>query len=67
VLHSFNATGAFLWNLIAASTPCAQLAKRLAEEFETTLDRAERDVAEFMNLCEEKNLLRLTQQQNREA
>jgi hypothetical protein len=59
VLHSFNETGVFLWELLQGGVPATELAGRLVGEFDVGIDEACCDVDGFLDTLEEKSLIEL--------
>jgi hypothetical protein len=57
ILHSFNETGTFLWELLQSNLPAQELGLRLADEFDVGLEQAQRDVDEFLNMLEVQKLI----------
>jgi hypothetical protein len=52
-----NPAGAILWQMLAAGTTHAALAERLAETFGIEPERADADVAAFLDSLTARNLL----------
>jgi Coenzyme PQQ synthesis protein D (PqqD) len=48
-IYTFNGTGTLIWKLLETPKTIAQLATAVAQEYEVELDRAESDVAEFVD------------------
>ena len=49
VLHSFNETGKFLWQLIQGGVKVEELGKRLCAEFSVDAAQADEDAISFIN------------------
>jgi len=60
VVHTFNDTGAFLWQQIRKGATIDQMIMELCMRFDVDEAKAKADVWEFLNTCEEKRLVRLT-------
>jgi hypothetical protein len=54
---SANPAGALLWQMLATGTTREALIARLVEEFDITEDRADADVAAFIDALAARNLL----------
>lgn len=54
---SLNETGAFLWEQLSEDITKQQLTERLLSEYDVDKATAVSDVAEFVKLLKEKNLL----------
>jgi hypothetical protein len=52
-----NSSGSELWEALCAGCSAAELAATLAARFELDLESAERDVAAFLAILEERQLL----------
>ena len=48
-IYTFNGTGTLIWKLLETPKTIAQLATAVAQDYEVELDRAESDVAEFLD------------------
>jgi coenzyme PQQ synthesis protein D (PqqD) len=48
-IYTINGTGTLIWKLLETPKTIAQLATAVAQEYEVELDRAESDVAEFVD------------------
>lgn len=55
---SANHVGARIWQLLDARTPLDDLARRLAVEYDVTLDRASRDLDAFVSALAARGLVR---------
>ena len=60
VLHSFNETGAFLWEMLNKGISLEEMQKQLCEQFDVGADQAQTDVADFVNSLESQALIKLT-------
>jgi len=60
VLHTFNDTGAFIWELMIEKTPLAAIPAMVAERFETDVGQASLDMTDFINELEKNRLVSLT-------
>lgn len=56
-LHSFNDTGAFLWEGVQQQLPVERLCEMLTESFEVSLEQAQIDISEFLNNLEKQQLI----------
>jgi hypothetical protein len=56
-IFTLNAVGATIWKLIDGATPLERLAGAVVNAYEVTLDKAARDVDEFVKLLIDKGLL----------
>jgi len=56
VLHTFNDTGAFLWEQLKAGMKPECLAGALADQFDIGIEDAQVDVNEFLNALERHGL-----------
>ena len=59
-LHTLNAVGTFIWESADGRTRVGEIVRRLCEAFEVGPDRAERDVAAFVENLTGRGLLTLT-------
>ncbi|MBN1181555.1 MAG: PqqD family protein [Bacteroidales bacterium] len=59
VIHSFNETGAFLWELIYKNTPFSSIIEILTEEFDITEESAKIDVYDFILELQTKQILEI--------
>jgi hypothetical protein len=57
-LHQLDETATFLWNRLERPRTAADLAEALCEEFEVSLEDAERDIRAFLADLEKKGLAR---------
>lgn len=57
LIHSFNETGAFLWELLKTGKTGIEMIDALLEEFDVDRASAENDVAEFTALVFERKLV----------
>jgi len=60
-LHTFNETGAFLWELLETGAGTAALRERLCQAYKVGPEEAEADVSAFLNALEHKKLVSITQ------
>jgi hypothetical protein len=60
MMHTFNDTGAFLWEGIQQNTPVERLCEMLTDGFELSSELARSDVAEFLNNLEKQHLISIT-------
>lgn len=58
-LHYLNPTASFIWKLADGSRTSAQIADRLATEFEVSAEQALADTRELFRELVEKNLIQL--------
>ena len=56
-LASLNASGAFLWKLLAQPRTARELSEALAAEYELTAEQSAGDVADFLHPALERRLL----------
>ncbi len=56
-LHSLNAVGSRIWQLLGLGRPPEIIAERLIEEFEVGLPKAREDVARFLSRLQAMGLL----------
>jgi hypothetical protein len=56
-VHELNATASFLWSRADGACSVAELAAKLAEEFEMTGESAQADALEFFTDLENRGLL----------
>jgi hypothetical protein len=59
VLHSFNDTGAFLWERLEQHVAVEGLCQMLTESFEVSPEQARCDISEFLNTLEEQKIISL--------
>jgi hypothetical protein len=57
VLHSFNESGKFLWDRLQQACSTEELCADLAEVYDVGLDQARRDIADFLDILEERKLV----------
>ena len=60
-IHSFNATGALIWNLLQERSPHSEIAGRLTTQFDVPKDIAEDDVAEFIDSLIKNQLIEIVE------
>jgi hypothetical protein len=48
-IYRFNGTGTLVWKLLESPRTVLQLATEVSEQYEVTVEEAERDVAEFVS------------------
>jgi hypothetical protein len=58
-VYTLNDVGSFIWHRIDGTTPMADIARVVCEEFDVTLDRANDDVEEFVDTLISRGLVRL--------
>jgi hypothetical protein len=56
-IHSFNATGAFLWERLNNDPDSELLVSSLLSEYETTIEVANADVASFLKSLNDAGLI----------
>jgi hypothetical protein len=56
-IHSFNATGAVLWEMTQQGCPSDRMASALVERFDVQSATAEKDVSEFLAGLLEQGLI----------
>jgi hypothetical protein len=56
-IHSFNATGAFIWDLLQNRLQQSEIAARLTTRFAVPMDTAENDVSEFIDSLIKQQLI----------
>ena len=66
-LRGLNRTGARIWELIDGRRSLAEIASRIAAEFQVTPERALQDVAPFVSQLAQRRLLMVTTPAPQEA
>ncbi len=59
VLHTFNATGTWLWERIAGPVRLLDLLEAVVKEFEVDRDAAEKDLLRFFESLSAKGLVKM--------
>jgi len=59
-IYRFNGTAALIWKLLETQKTVAELATTVAQAFEVELERADRDVAEFLDEMKAVGLVAVT-------
>jgi hypothetical protein len=57
LFYNLNEVGAFIWEHCDGRTPVAEIARALTDEFEVSLDEAQRDCLEFIEGLVEQGVL----------
>ena len=57
MLNTLNAVGTLIWEAADGKTPVSAIVARISEEFDVEPDRAERDVAAFIEKLCQRGLL----------
>ena len=60
VLHSFNGTGAFIWERLQRSDQLDDIAAAVAADYEVTPEQVREDVFDFLLTLEKAHLLTVT-------
>jgi hypothetical protein len=56
-IHSFNKSGAFLWDVAEKSASCTQLVDALCAKYEVDRETAEKDADEFLAQLQQLGLI----------
>ncbi len=59
VLHTFNATGTWLWERVASPVRLVDLLQEVVKEFEVDRDAAEKDLLRFFESLNAKGLVKI--------
>ncbi len=59
VLHTFNATGTWLWERVATPVRLADLLEEVVKKFEVDRDAAEKDLLRFFESLNAKGLVKI--------
>jgi hypothetical protein len=57
MIHSFNKTGSFIWDLLVENVDSGEIPNRICDRFEIDRETAERDTGEFIQELARKKLL----------
>lgn len=56
-LHTFNATGAFIWDLLTNGTDSENVIDNVVQAYEVDRQTAREDVQQLIDLCKHEKLL----------
>lgn len=56
-LFTLNETGAFIWRKIEEGSEVKEIISKVADEYDVTLEEAERDTIEYISYLNEKGLI----------
>lgn len=60
VFYTFNPTASLIISELKAGASLENIAQKIENEFETTLDEASRDITDFINQLKSKKIVRVT-------
>ncbi len=61
ILNTLNAVGTLIWEAADGRTPVSAIVARISEEFDVESERAERDVATFIEKLRQRGLLSVSE------
>ena len=59
MLHELNETGAHIWKLLDGKRTLRGIASQISEEFEVNKENAQKDVLDFIQELEKKELIKM--------
>ena len=56
-IHSLEGSATFLWKCIDGKTTLQDILKKLCDEYDVSIERGKKDIIDFFEECESKNLI----------